>query len=68
MPEYNNELTGVLFPNDKKGNEKAPDFKGDCQIDGVKIQVAAWSRKSKGGQPYISLKFEKPKPSRDSTW
>lgn len=28
MPEYDNELSGVLFKNDKDGNEKRPDYTG----------------------------------------
>jgi hypothetical protein len=28
MSEYDNELRGVLFENDKQGNEKRPDYTG----------------------------------------
>lgn len=45
---------GVLFSNDKKGNEKAPDYTGpvDAMPD---IRVAAWSGKTDRGR-YLSLK------------
>ncbi len=29
MSNYDNTNSGVLFKNDKKGNEKAPDYKGN---------------------------------------
>lgn len=57
--EYDNELTGVLFPNDKRGNEKAPDVTGKAQIEGVEYRVAGWKRQSLNtGKSFFSLKFE----------
>ena len=32
MPEYDRELTGVLFRNDKGDNDKRPDYRGTCQV------------------------------------
>lgn len=43
---------GVLFDNDKKGNENAPDYSGPLEI-GQK-RIAAW-RKEKDGKPYMSI-------------
>ncbi len=58
MPEYDDELTGVLFPN-KSENPKAPAFTGKCTIDDVEYRIAAWKRVSTGtGKPFLSLKFE----------
>lgn len=47
------ERAGVLFPNDKKGNDKAPDFSGplDRHPD---YRIAAW-KKEKDGRKYMSL-------------
>lgn len=42
---------GVLFDNDKKGNESAPDFSGPF---GEEKRVAGWKR-TKDGKPYISF-------------
>lgn len=59
MPEYDNNLTGVLFPNDKKGSDRAPDVTGKAEIDGVEYRVAGWKRvSSNSGKPFFSLKFE----------
>ena len=35
---------GALFPNDKKGNEKAPDYKGTVLINGELTEIAAWKK------------------------
>lgn len=45
---------GVLFSNDKKGNEKAPDFKGEVMANGKLIKLSAWKRTSAYGE-LISL-------------
>lgn len=45
---------GVLFPNDKKGNDKAPDFSGPLD-DHPDHRVAAW-KGMKDGRKYMSLK------------
>ena len=45
---------GVLFSNDKKGNEKAPDFKGDIMIEGKIHKISGWRRMSAYGE-LISL-------------
>jgi hypothetical protein len=34
-----------LFPNDKKGNEKAPDMRGKGMINGEIVELSAWTRK-----------------------
>lgn len=57
--EYDNKDTGALFKNDKKGNDKAPDYTGDYETEtGKKRRIAAWLKTSQGGKPYMSLKFE----------
>ena len=38
--------SGALFANDKKGNERAPDWKGDIMINGTVHRISAWTRKS----------------------
>jgi hypothetical protein len=45
---------GVLFSNNKKGNERAPDFKGDIMVDGKVIKLSGWKRTSAYGE-LISL-------------
>lgn len=59
MAEYDNNMRGVLFKNDQKGNESAPWYKGNIEIDGVKYELAAWLKESKAGNKFLSLKAEK---------
>ena len=56
MSQYDNNLTGVLFVNDKSGNDKRPDWKGSAEIDGVHFWVSGWNRQSAKGE-LISLKL-----------
>ncbi len=68
---YDNNMTGVLFPNkDKEGQQ--PDYRGECEINGKKYEIAGWKKQSKNGNPFLSMKFqeprqrqEKPKKGRD---
>lgn len=51
------EKVGVLFENDKKGNDSAPDYTGPVNEF---RRLAAW-RKSKDGQPYMTLSVSEAK-------
>lgn len=53
---YDNNLTGVLFRNDKKEKDTQPDYKGSCEIDGTEYWIAGWKKAGKDG-PLLSLKF-----------
>jgi hypothetical protein len=58
---YDKNMTGIISKNDRKTDEKHPDIKGQCEINGVQYWVDGWqkTRTSDGGKFY-SLKF-KPK-------
>lgn len=56
MTERNKDNTGVLFRNDRKENDKHPDRKGQCLIDGKEYWVAGWLKDGKNGQ-FLSLAF-----------
>lgn len=56
--QYDNNNRGALFKNDKQGNEKRPDYKGDLNVEGVEYRVSAWIKKSKGGMNFMSLSIE----------
>lgn len=68
MADYDNNLSGVLFKNDKEGNEKRPDYKGSAEIEGVQYWVSAWIRDGAKGK-FMSMKYERkdqqaaPKPA-----
>lgn len=59
MPEYDNNMTGVLFKNKKKQpGDKQPDYKGNCEVEGKRWDVAGWIRtNSKDDSKFMSLKF-----------
>lgn len=58
--EYDKNLTGLISKNDRKTDEKHPDIKGQCEIDGVQYWVDGWqkTRNSDGGKFY-SLRFKR---------
>jgi hypothetical protein len=70
MMEYDNNMSGVLFKNDKATNERAPGYTGKVNINGKDYRLAAWVKEGKNGK-FFSLKvseFEnkeapKPKPA-----
>lgn len=64
MTQYDNELRGSLFKNDKEGNEARPDYTGTCQIGGVEYRMAAWLKEAASGKKYMSFKFD---PKEGST-
>jgi uncharacterized protein (DUF736 family) len=51
---------GALFVNEKTA-ENQPDSKGYIQWNGVRLEVAAWRKTSKGGAKYLSLKVQEPR-------
>lgn len=65
--------TGALFTNDKRGNDKAPDYRGDFKItqellDALavafgtghdKVQLAGWKKVGQKGT-YLSLSVQPP--------
>lgn len=52
--------TFCLFENDKKGNEKAPNYKGKGLINGQEVKIAVWKRTGKTGVEYWSGVIEEP--------
>ena len=50
--------TGTLFANDKKGNDKAPDVRGEFNLDGKIYKIAGWSKTLPSGVDIQSLKIE----------
>ena len=48
---------GSFFKNDKKGNEKAPDYRGELNIGGTTYKLAGWIKDGQRGK-WMSLKVE----------
>lgn len=60
MAEYDNTNRGALFKNDKKEDEKHPDYRGSINVAGKDYYIDAWLKTSKAGAKYMSLSV-KPK-------
>lgn len=46
--------SGSLFQNDKRGNDRAPAWRGDLMINGQLYEVAGWNKQGSRGE-FISL-------------
>lgn len=53
------DMSGSVFVNDRKENDKQPDRTGSCMIDGVEYWVNGWMKKDKNGRPWMSLAFKR---------
>ena len=42
--------SGVLFRNDKRENEKAPNYKGNITVGGQDYWLSAWIKEGKSGK------------------
>lgn len=48
-----------LFPNDQKGNDKAPDYKGHGKdLAGNDVEVAAWEKSGSKGGTFLSCTIQ----------
>ena len=52
--------TGAIFKNDKKTNEKQPDYKGKVNVNGKEMEIALWVKTSSAGNSYFSASFSEP--------
>ncbi len=63
---YDNNLRGVLFRNNRKTNAVQPDYTGQSEIEGVEYWIAAWVKVSKKGQSFMSLAFTEKESQNDN--
>lgn len=57
---YDNNLSGVLFPNGYKKRDNQPDWTGTFEIDGEEWRLAAWNKTSRNGKEFLSLALTRP--------
>ena len=57
MTEYDNTNRGSIWRNEKKENDKHPDFTGSLNVDGKDYWVSAWKRKEGASDRSPALSF-----------
>ena len=57
--------SGVLFVNDKKENERAPQYKGNINVDGKDYWLSAWIKEGKSGK-FMGLAVAPKEPMKTS--
>lgn len=65
MANYDDNNRGVLFVNDKRKNDKQPQYKGSATVNGVEYWLSAWQKKSQNGTAYMSISFEPKEQEKD---
>ena len=61
MAENNdNTNRGVLFKNDRKTEDKHPDYRGTINVNGVDKDISAWIKLAKSGVKYLSIAASDP--------
>ncbi len=58
------DMSGSLFRNDRKSNDKSPDYQGTVMINGVEMWINGWLKGGNNGR-FFSLAF-KPKEQQQS--
>ena len=56
---YDNTNTAVIFKNNKKENEKHPDYRGTINVDGKELEISLWVKEGKAGK-FFSGKIQEP--------
>lgn len=56
--------SGVLFKNDKGGNDRRPDYRGKAMVNGRKVEISAWIKEGNKGK-FMSLSFSEPRDRND---
>jgi uncharacterized protein (DUF736 family) len=64
MANKNN--SGVLFKNERKSNDKQPDYTGMAVVNDVELRLSAWLNTSSTGKKYLSLAFSEPKAKEET--
>lgn len=65
--KFDNTNKGVLFKDDKRTNERAPEYTGTINVRGLDYKLSAWVRESKTGKKFLSLAIASPalKPKKE---
>jgi hypothetical protein len=56
------EMSGSIFKNTRKNNDKSADMTGSGRINGMDVWVNGWVKTDKNGEKWISLSFKEKEP------
>lgn len=62
MADYDNNMAGVLFKNERKAKDTDPDYTGNCEINHEEMWLSAWIKTSGKGKKFLKLSF---RPKQD---
>jgi hypothetical protein len=64
MKKFDDKNRGCLFKNDRKDDDKSPDYKGSLNVGGVEHWLNGWIRESKKGEKFVSLSVRSKEETR----
>lgn len=63
-----NENSGIVFFNDKDGNEKRPDLSGNINVEGNQFRISLWLKQGKNGEFYsVAIQESTDEPQQFAT-
>jgi hypothetical protein len=69
MTDYDNNMRGAIWKNDKRESDRHPHFNGHAEVDGIQYWVSAWKRGSNDNPKAPALRFSfrrKDEPNREN--
>lgn len=71
--QYDNTNKGAIFKNDRKENERQPDYNGTINVEGKEYYISCWIKESQAGKKFFSTSLtakeqiqQAPKPAAPS--
>lgn len=52
--QYDNTNKGAIFKNDRKQNERQPDYNGTINVEGKEYFISCWIKESQSGKKFFS--------------
>lgn len=66
--EQQKQNTGAIFKNEKKTEQKHPDYRGRINANGKEMDIALWLKESAKGVKYFSVSLTEPyQPAEQSS-